>query len=290
MYSHLAESRSSNREVLCFMNSEPDGTPQKDACPAQRICSFRTICAVCADPASNPLQPHFDDVEKGEIFVTNPNAEGYLYVMQSGFFGVFGEAELGSEVPFAIFNAGVAAGAAELYAPQRVRDAYDIRCLISGRICSFRADEVTEKLKTFSRAYAQRIVCCALMNQFNSVFALMIIRGKTYIYDQIVTMLMFLKEFSNEEDAREITFEITQEEIALLISANRMAVSRVLHKMKDDGVIDYSYKSITLFIDELPDISYGFTARYLAVEDEDDYLSSFEGDLPLLPQGAPLPF
>lgn len=247
----------------------------KETCPAASICSFKTICAVCADAATDPIQPQMHQVEKGDILVVNPDTDVVAYVFQSGFYGIYGEAEPGIEVPFAIYGKGVVAGVVELYAPRRVSNTYDVRVLIPGTVCSLPAGELRKKLKILPYEYAQRIICCALMNQFSSVFALMRIRGRTYIYDQILSLFSYFKDLSSNGQDEPLTFEITQEEIAGIINANRMAVSRVLKKLQEDGLIEYSYKSITLLHEDLPGVNFDFAGAYISPEEDASELVSY---------------
>lgn len=239
-------------------------------CLAARICPFKTICAYYADASTDPLHPSSQFANKGEVQVVNPGEDQLVYVFQSGFFTIYGEAEPGIEVPFAIYGEGIVAGVIELYATTRVSETYNIHTLLPGYVCTLHSDEIRKKLETLPFEYAQRIISSALMNQFSSVFSLMRIRGRTYIYDQIVSLFNYFTEFTPHNGSRYLVLEITQEEIASIVSANRMAVSRVLKKMQDDGLIESSYKSISIDREVLPNAPYIFSNDYISPEDDID--------------------
>lgn len=244
-------------------------------CPAAPICPFKTICFLYADESTNPLHPRIHHAEKGEVQVVNPGADQLVYVFRSGFFMICGEAEPGLEVPFAIYGEGVVAGAVELYATTKVSDTYNIYTLLPGDVCVLHSNEIRAKLETLPYEYAQRIVSSGLMNQFTSVFALMRIRGRTYIYDQIVALLNYFMEFSPSNGEEQLVLEITQEEIASIVNANRMAVSRVLKKMQEDGLIEHSYKSIAVNRDALPKASYSLSGALISPEDDVDLYKAY---------------
>lgn len=244
-------------------------------CKAAHICPFKTLCALFVDAAASPLEPQAQTVNKGEVLAVNPGHDQLVYIFKSGFFSIYGEAEPGVEVPFAIYGEGVVAGMVELYTTKKVSDTYNISCLLPGEVCVLHSQAIRSKLATLPYEYAQRIVCSGLMNQFSAVFSLMRIRGRTYIYDQIVALLNYFIEFSSLDDTHSIALEITQEEIANIIGANRMAVSRVLRKLQEDGLLEHSYKSILVDTQALPQPLYAFSNDFISPQDDAELYALF---------------
>lgn len=254
-------------EELPLMEQCIDVNVPDEGCPAARLCPFKTVCVLYADASSEPLRPRQITSEKGQTQVVNPGSDQLVYVFQSGFYAIEGEAEPGTKMPFALYGEGIVAGVVELYATRRVSDTYNIYTLLPGKVCALHSEDVRTKLASLPAEHAQRMISCGLMNQFSAIFALMRIRERSYIYDQIIALFNFFMEFIPAHGMKETILELTQEEVASIINANRMAVSRVLRKMQEDGLIECSYKTIMVTRDALPQATYQLSDDFVSVED-----------------------
>lgn len=244
-------------------------------CAAERFCPFRTFCDLYASEETDPLHPSFYKLDKGEIFVTNPSLKNRVLVFQTGAYMSMGELNSGEEIPFAIFGQGITAGLVELYTPQTVSDTYHMRTLLPGTVCSVPATALKSKMETLSQSFSHKILCSAFTNVSTAAFTLSALKAQSFNNSRVIGLLLYLRDLSRHKESKTTTFEITHEEIALIIAANRMAVSRILKKMQEDGLIEYSYKSITLtekMINEYPEV---YLSYFIELDDSEEVHDNF---------------
>lgn len=233
------------------MNENRIGIAGIEQCAARATCPLGAICGHQENPYDKPLIPVVSEVKNGELLWTNLKRENRVHVIQSGVFVSMGYTEQDDALPFAIFGRGIAIGIAELYASEELSNTYYIRNLIPGKICSLSTSAIKRKLENYPASYGQRVLSCALVNQTSSAFTQTKIVSRQSLYNRIVMLLLHLRDLTGRTGLAQTEFAITHEEIATLISANRVSTTRVLSKMHRDGVIDLGYKSITLYMDKL---------------------------------------
>lgn len=259
--------------------------PHAGGCPAEKLCPFRTFCELYSSEESNPLHPSTYEVEKSEVFITNPSLKNRVYVFQTGAYMSMGELNSGEEVPFAVYGQGIAVGLTELYTPKTLSDTYHMRSLLPGTICSVPTSTLKEKLEALPQAFSHKILSAAFTNQSTAAFTLSAIRAQSFIYDRVRGVLLYLRDLSHSKGVEVTSFGITHEEIALLVSANRMAVTRVLKRMQEDGLIEYSYKSVALtekMIKEYPEV---YLSYFISLDDGEEFHDNFASiylDRPML--------
>lgn len=197
------------------------------------------------------MLPMVSKVKKGEQLWTDSRFDKRIYIIQSGVFVSLGDGGQEGDIPFAVFGQGIATGMAELYAPEELCSTYHIRNMLPGEICAVSAKAVRRKLESVEGPYAQRVICCALINESTSAFMQAKIAAKRSIYDRILALLLYLHDLTGRNGTKQYTFALTHEEIAQLISADRVSTTRVLRRMGEEGVVDVGYKSVTLRHDVL---------------------------------------
>lgn len=257
------------------MELQDKRSPGSGGCPAERLCPFRTFCYLYASESAHPLIPSAYSAEKGEVFVSNPSLRNRVFVFQTGAYLSMGELNSGEEVPFAVFGQGIAVALAELYTPETLGDTYHLRTLLPGSVCSIPAQELKQKLETLTLSFSHKILSAAFTNQSTAAFTLAAIRAQSFIYDRVRGLLLYLRDLSHSKDEKITSFGITHEEVAMLVGANRMAVSRVLKKMQDDGLVEYSYKSISLthkMIAEYPEV---YLSYFVELDDSAEFHDNF---------------
>lgn len=220
-------------------------------CATRAMCPLGLICGVTRNGDMPPLFPTITSIGKGEMLWTNLRFENRIFIIHDGVFVTIGHTEQENEVPFALFGKGVAIGIGELYAPEELGGSYYVRNLLPGRVCSVPGNPVKARLESMQNPYSQKVLSCALLNQSTSAFTLSKIIAKRALYDRILALLLYLRDLTGRTGKEMSTFGITHEEIAMLVHSDRVSTTRVLHKMRDDGLIDIGYKSITLHIDEV---------------------------------------
>lgn len=221
-------------------------------CTVRRLCPFGAVCGVCGSADQPALFPTVLEVGKGELLWTDLRFEPRVFVIRQGAFTCFAHADQDKEVPIALYGAGIAVGMAELYVSQQGKDVpmsvqYFLRAMIDGRVCSLPASLVKGALECARPAYAQTVITCVLSNQFCSAYTMTKIVAHQSLYDRIVSLLLSFREIANRGSRKDIgSFCITHEEISQIIASDRVSTTRVLHKIRDDGLIELGYKSITL--------------------------------------------
>lgn len=219
-------------------------------CTAREVCPIGSLCSTQAEGSEKPLYPIISSFEKNELFWTNMRYENRVYIVKSGVLACVAHVK-DREIPFALFGRGIAIGLGELYAPSRISDDYHMRPLVPGKLCSVSLKALRKRLEQMPKEYGMRLVCCDLTNQSASSFSQMKIVTRKATYERIVELLFCLRDLTKRGGAEQSTFDLTHEEVALIISSDRVSVTRALRKMKEEGAISLGYKSITAHFDKM---------------------------------------
>lgn len=230
--------------------------PVRDTCPLCVICGSREgsgsegggrgVSGPSEEFRKNMLPRTVSKVEKGKLLWTNLHFEQCVHVIQGGLFTSFGYNEQGQEIPFALFGAGIVVGIAELYLPSEISDTYHVRSLLPGTVCTVPLRSIRQRLRSVSRAYEQRLLISALTNQASSAFTQAKVVSRNTIYERVLALLLYIHDLTARGDTRRSSLSLTHEEVATLVLSDRVSVTRALHKMRNDGLIELGYKSITL--------------------------------------------
>ena len=222
-----------------------------EQCPTREICPLGSLCGVSRKGYGKPLFPVVRKVKKGELIWTTLRFENQVVVVRKGVYVSIGTGEQEEAVPFALLGKGNAAGLAEAYTPAEVSEYYHIRTLIEGEICTLPAKVVRRKLEELPQSVSHQIICCSFISQSISSFTQTKIVSKKSLYERILALLLYLQDMTGRQEIEHTTLEVTHEEISMLVASDRASVTRVLHKMSDDGILSIGYKSITLHNDNL---------------------------------------
>lgn len=278
------------------------------SCPVQDTCPLQVICSGCSgsnyeettystsNSATKPLKEllprSISEVEKGNLLWTNLHFEQCVHIIQSGVFISFGYNEQGQEVPFALFGAGVMVGIAELYLPTVISDTYHVRSLLPGTVCTVPLKAIRQRLLHVSGNYEQRLLISALTNQASSAFTQAKIVSRNTIYERVFALLLYLQDLIARGETGRTTLKLTHEEVATLVHSDRVSVTRALHRMRDDGLIELGYKSITLCKDALDDCSevHIMPTQYLIVDQENELTKPLGRDARVQVDGVVPPY
>ena len=222
-----------------------------EQCPMREVCPLGLLCGVSRKGRGKPLFPLVRAVDKGEMIWTTLRFESQVVVVREGVFVSIGTGEQQEGVPSALLGKGNAVGLAEAYVPSEVSEYYHIRNLIKGEICILPAKAVRRKLEELPQTTSHRIICCSFISQSISSFTQTKIVSKKSLYERILALLLYLQDMTGRQERGHETLEVTHEEISMLVASDRASVTRVLHKMSDDGILSIGYKSITLHNENL---------------------------------------
>lgn len=229
-----------------------------EQCDTRDICPFGSLCGVSRNTQNKPLLPRVTSQKKGDLIWTNLRFENHVFVIKKGLFVSFGLNEYEEEIPYSILGRGNAIGLAEVYSSNEISDYYHVRCLTAGEVCMMSTRAIKWKLEELSPLFAQQIVSSIFVSQSASSFTQLKILSKRTLSDRIVALLLYLQDIESRNDALPATFEITHEEIAMLVASDRVSTTRVLHKLADKGIVSIGYKSVTLHNDKLKSVMHGF--------------------------------
>lgn len=234
----------------------------RPACPIGDLCR-----AASDDDEGESLLPAVVEVGKDEYIWTNMKYDDRVLVVRNGVFAYLAHAESG-EPPLALFGRGVAVGLAELYAPIAERNEYYLRSIIPGTVCSVPMEALRKKIEAIPLDCAQRMVCRALLGQSAAAFMQTRVVSQRTTRDRILALFLYLRYLTGKSDSDAASFELTHDEIAILISSDRASVTRALHKMKIDGVLSLGYGTVT--------VNYG--ALHLAGTIDESLAKLYRGD------------
>lgn len=216
-----------------------------DHCPARAVCPLGGLCGSDSQGENQPLFPLVIDVEKDGMLWTDLRFEQRVFVARKGVFASMVYADEKGEFPFALYGRGIAIGMAELYAPRGVADMYHLRAIVPGSICSVPAKSLRRRIEGLDNPLSQTMLVNCLTNQSAAAFVQSRIMSKSVLWDRVATMLLCLHGLvSRERCADDDGLGITHGDVAFLVGSDRVSVTRVLHRMRDEGLIDMGYKRI----------------------------------------------
>lgn len=215
-------------------------------CAARNLCPLGTLCTGEAIDGETPLFPTILELEAGELLWVDFRFEQRMFVIQSGIFSCISNLEKGREVPLALLGSGHTAGLAELYISREIASTYYLRALTSGRVCSFPAKALRRHLEALPSAAVSNLVSRTLINLSSASYAQIKMLSKPLASERITMVLARLKELSSQEGRDLTQVKLTHSDIATLISSDRVSVTRALHKMEEDGLVELGYRSLQI--------------------------------------------
>lgn len=218
-------------------------------CPSRVICPIGELCSASPKEGDIPLFPRITEVNKDSLIWTNLRHENSVHFIQSGVYSCVAHFADDWEIPFGLYGKGNVVGMVELYAPESISDDYHLKVLIPGKIYTLPGNLLRQKLESMSFAEAQQVMSGCFANVSASVYAqAKILSGKS-LYNRILFLLLSIRDLANRADKDHREIPLTHEEIAQLVAADRASTTRVLKKMREDGVIELGYKTVVITYD-----------------------------------------
>lgn len=123
---------------------------------------------------------------------------------------------------------------------------YYLRALLPSKVCSLSLDAVKRSLDATGPENAQMVVNGALLNQSRAMFSQVKVIARQSLRDRIILQLLTIHDVVSRAGKDVRTFKITHEELAHLVGSDRVSATRVLNALRDEGLIDLGYVSITI--------------------------------------------
>lgn len=213
-------------------------------CPVRSICPIGALCGVETREGQPALFPTITEVNQGQLVWTDVRHEQRAMVIRSGVFSCLSNPEQREELVFSLFSCGDSFGFAELYLPGKMADMYYARALTSGQICSFASKPLRRHLEELPTPQREKILSCLLVNSTSAMFAQVEMLAKTRITDRISILLARLNELVAREGRSMDELHLSHADIAGLIAADRVSVTRALRKMEEDDQVLLGYRSV----------------------------------------------
>lgn len=221
-------------------------------CPVRGACPLGSLCGRSRVEGTAPLYPTFEEVARGETVWTDLRYEQRVRIVRQGIFALVPNFDYEGSVVTSLFGSGYSIGLAELYIPRTVAGTYHLIALAEGRLCSFPAKALKRHLEGLPSTESNAIISCAFTNLVEASCTQARTVSKTSLYERIVLLLARLRELRAQQGVEMTEVKLTHEEIAVLAASDRASVTRALHKLKQDGLIELGYKTIR-FTDALVD-------------------------------------
>ena len=220
------------------------GVALVEHCPVRKSCPAGKLCGIERSEGLAPLYPTIEEVEHGELVWTDLRYEQRVRLVRRGVFAFTPNFAHDESIVTSIYGVGLSLGLAELYIPRDVAGTYHLRAITEGALCSFPAKAFKRHIESLPTAESNELLACAFTNIVESDCVQMRTVSKTSLYERIVLLLARLRNLSARQGIDLDEVKLTHEELAELAASDRASVTRTLHKLKQDGMIELGYKTI----------------------------------------------
>jgi len=221
-------------------------------CPKRGECPMAMLCGHDVDGGAG-LYPTLANIATGDLVWADLRHEQRVFVIREGVFSCITDLEKDREVPFALYGSGYIIGLAELYIRREIASRYFLRALTPGTVCSFSAKALKRHLESQPGPLMAEALACSLINLSAASHTQSRIVSNPRLYDRIVLLLIRLRELAARDGRSLDSIALTHGAVASLVAADRVATTRVLHKLEQDGLVELGYRSLKICdaVDEL---------------------------------------
>lgn len=243
-------------------------------CPARSTCPMGALCGIETRKGQPALFPTIDEVEEGQLVWIDVRHEKRAVIIRSGAFSFLSSPEQRDDLAASLFGRGDSLGFAELYLPGKLADTYYIRALTSGQVCSFASKPLRRHLEELPTPQREKILSCLLVNTTSAMYAQVEMLSKSRVVDRITILLTRINELLAREGRSMDELHLTHADIAGLIAADRVSVTRALCKMKEDNRVLSSRRSIVLTdMPSIEDSQYDYCRNFYSPEEGEEMLA-----------------
>lgn len=214
-------------------------------CPSRGICPVGMVCGREAQPGK-VLFPAVVPFEAKNLLWTDHRYEQHVFVVRDGVLASMAHLHNEGEVPFALFGAGIGIGMADLYIPSGASNTYHMRGVVPGHICSLPSKALRRNLEELSAEIPPKVMAAELYNQAGASLVQSILSSRPLLVDRVSMLLIALVILAQRGKRPGSEVNLTHGEIAELVHADRAAVTRVLHQLEEDNLVERGYKAITV--------------------------------------------
>lgn len=213
-------------------------------CPVRDLCPVGAVCG--RGDSEGKIMPAVMEYDKGDLLWTDRRYERHVFVIREGVVSCMAHVEPDGETPFTLYGAGIGVGIADLYAPRTSASTYHLHAIVPGRICSLPSAALRRHLESLGGDHRQRILATSLYNQSTGALIQSMISSRPLLGQRLAMLLTGLLSLAARGGTYLNTLRVTHDELSSLVLSDRASVTRALHHMENEGLVELGYRSVRI--------------------------------------------
>lgn len=190
--------------------------------------------------------PAVMEYDKGDLLWTDRRYERHVFVIREGVVSCKAHVDSDGEAPFTLYGAGIGVGIADLYVPRANASSYHLHAIVPGRICSLPSKALRRHLEALGEDWQQRILAASLYNQSTGALIQSMISSRPLLGQRLAMLLTGLQSLAARGKTELETLNATHDELSALVLSDRASVTRALHHMEEEGLVELGYRSVRI--------------------------------------------
>ncbi len=201
---------------------------------------------LCPPKIKGYVDKHFINHKKNDIIYNQSSPINKVYLVSKGKVKVVYYTEEGNEIIKAILTKGELFGEKALLGDQ-AQNEQAIALTDNTQLCPLSLDKMYELMRDNGRFSLEisKIISFRLKKTERRLERLLFKDAKTRLLEFIQDLVE--EQAASAKDAVEINHFYTQNDIANLIGTSRETVTKLLNQFKQEGILEYSRRTITIY-------------------------------------------
>lgn len=201
---------------------------------------------LCPPKIKGYVDKHFINHKKNDIIYNQSSPINKVYLVSKGKVKVVYYTEEGNEIIKAILTKGELFGEKALLGDQ-AQNEQAIALTDNTQLCPLSLDKMYELMRDNGRFSLEisKIISFRLKKTERRLERLLFKDAKTRLLEFIQDLVE--EQAASTKDAVEINHFYTQNDIANLIGTSRETVTKLLNQFKQEGILEYSRRTITIY-------------------------------------------
>lgn len=213
-------------------------------CPVRDLCPVGAVCG--RGDSEGKIMPAVMEYDKGDLLWTDRRYERHVFVIREGVVSCKAHVDSDGEAPFTLYGAGIGVGIADLYVPRANASSYHLHAIVPGRICSLPSKALRRHLEALGEDWQQRILAASLYNQSTGALIQSMISSRPLLGQRLAMLLTGLQSLAARGKTELETLNVTHDELSALVLSDRASVTRALHHMEEEGLVELGYRSVRI--------------------------------------------
>ncbi len=211
-------------------------------CPVRHLCPVGLVCG--RGDEEGKLMPAVIAFDKGDLLWTDHRYERHVFIVREGVLSCMAHVDPDGEAPFTLYGAGIGVGIADLYVPHTDASTYHLHAIVPGRICSLPSKALKRHLEALGGDGQQKILAASLYNQSTGALFQSMISSRPLLCQRLAMLLLCLQALAARGGTRIDELRVTHDELASRVLSDRASVTRALHQMEAQGLVELGYRSV----------------------------------------------